>query len=736
MRDNNSIKRYIVTVFITFFFAFGIPTTLLTTFYISSIFSNVTEQQTQQYIGIVRSDALSVSTLIEQSSEFVALADRSPQLQEMEVNVYEKSVYTYRQMLDMMNTFCENNALPIECDLYISKSEKVLSTRESVVDVTQYTYQIILAQFRNEKKSTAYYLSGDSLLIFMTRPRYYFSDKEIFIFTLNLSNLFDNKEESPYSIIEKDKGILYGNIPEEEIVLKLIENSTTQSSGSLSMNGYLAWYSVEPYSGMIFARTYDTAEIIQNMGKTIALAISVVLLSFMIIGTVAWVLTKVHTQPVRNLSMQIKELRDVSPFSGKKYTGKQTIFEDISNTLSTLKAENKTFMSSIAQNKKILAEQAIQDVLWGRVPIGVSITDFLAEHEIVFSGKMLLPVLIRTITESFNFSTMQISEISVLAKQLLEESFAAKNVLIGSSILELNQVVLLFNVEAMEQTNVNIEEVFQEAASIIDAQIGVTLHAIVGYSVEDCENLCGQFIDMRRQICEVVANGTEIAQIRPKKQQNNLQSLPYFRASLLNAIRSGSEEKVKDVLQKMREKDDFGDKATRNYLFSIVGSVQAHLFESPAEIPAELLDFVQMFASCENNDIETLYRSIETKLLAITYCFSPKQTGGAANPYVIAAKAYIQQFLEKDLSVTDIADHLGINTSYFSRIFRLDTNMTPHQYIANLRIEHGKELLVSSQFTVKEISNLLGYNDVRAFVRAFKKNVGCTPNEFRSNKLL
>lgn len=58
--------------------------------------------------------------------------------------------------------------------------------------------------------------------------------------------------------------------------------------------------------------------------------------------------------------------------------------------------------------------------------------------------------------------------------------------------------------------------------------------------------------------------------------------------------------------------------------------------------------------------------------------------------------------------------------------------MTPHQYLLQVRIGHAKLLLVSTERTVAETGEVVGFSGCSIFIEAFKKHTGQTPLEFRN----
>jgi transcriptional regulator GlxA family with amidase domain len=78
-----------------------------------------------------------------------------------------------------------------------------------------------------------------------------------------------------------------------------------------------------------------------------------------------------------------------------------------------------------------------------------------------------------------------------------------------------------------------------------------------------------------------------------------------------------------------------------------------------------------------------------------------------------------------------VAGMMGLSLSHFYDLFRKETGTVPATYIRSLRYEKARELLVNSQLSIKEITHLVGFNDVSHFVRDFQKIYGASPAKFR-----
>lgn len=94
---------------------------------------------------------------------------------------------------------------------------------------------------------------------------------------------------------------------------------------------------------------------------------------------------------------------------------------------------------------------------------------------------------------------------------------------------------------------------------------------------------------------------------------------------------------------------------------------------------------------------------------------------------------YIRQHYTEDISLDSIASMMGFHTVYLNRIFKKVKQVTPIQFLINLRIEKAKELIQQNpNWDFSTIGESVGYHDPHYFSRAFKKATGLSPSEYRN----
>nr|WP_299066828.1 helix-turn-helix transcriptional regulator [uncultured Allomuricauda sp.] len=85
-----------------------------------------------------------------------------------------------------------------------------------------------------------------------------------------------------------------------------------------------------------------------------------------------------------------------------------------------------------------------------------------------------------------------------------------------------------------------------------------------------------------------------------------------------------------------------------------------------------------------------------------------------------------------NLSVNELAKLCNMSLSSFKRAFKTFFNDSPNNYINTKKIEKAKELLQISELNISDIAYETGFNDPQYFTRLFKKRIGLSPSEFRS----
>ncbi|HZG75580.1 MAG TPA: response regulator [Paenibacillus sp.] len=94
--------------------------------------------------------------------------------------------------------------------------------------------------------------------------------------------------------------------------------------------------------------------------------------------------------------------------------------------------------------------------------------------------------------------------------------------------------------------------------------------------------------------------------------------------------------------------------------------------------------------------------------------------------------AYIERsFADADLSLTDVAERVGLSPSRVSTLFKEEMGESFIQYVTRIRMEKAKQLLADPSIKTYEISEQVGYPNYSHFNKAFRRQIGVSPTEFK-----
>lgn len=159
----------------------------------------------------------------------------------------------------------------------------------------------------------------------------------------------------------------------------------------------------------------------------------------------------------------------------------------------------------------------------------------------------------------------------------------------------------------------------------------------------------------------------------------------------------------------------------------------------------------EVFAMQNSRVIESMFRRMlekwrqkrtaaEEDCLAILYSVYAEIIRGENSAYMPNSKRvrlesavqYISEnFTNEDLTVESVASAALMSESHFRRLFKIAYRVSPIKYINLMRIERAKELIRYTNESFSDIAAAVGFANLYYFSRMFKKEVGCTPSEYK-----
>lgn len=98
------------------------------------------------------------------------------------------------------------------------------------------------------------------------------------------------------------------------------------------------------------------------------------------------------------------------------------------------------------------------------------------------------------------------------------------------------------------------------------------------------------------------------------------------------------------------------------------------------------------------------------------------------------AVTYFNENYNRDINIEEYATSKGMSVSWFIRSFKKFTGSTPMQFIVALRVSNAQVLLETTNYSINEISKIVGYDNQLYFSRLFHKLKGFSPREYRKTR--
>lgn len=193
--------------------------------------------------------------------------------------------------------------------------------------------------------------------------------------------------------------------------------------------------------------------------------------------------------------------------------------------------------------------------------------------------------------------------------------------------------------------------------------------------------------------------------------------------------------KKNDVLLLEPDKIHFGTKAseekTRFYWFHFYTDINVNFKFSSGNDVYDIKQMLKMLLHVTNspsysqNYADALAYQIVEEFNLLTNNTLPDHL------LVTQINEYIRNNISTPLSVKEISEHFGYNPDYIGKVFCKACKIGLKEYISEQRIKKAKDILLTTNLSVKEISYMLGFSEENLFIKFFTYHENISPSSFR-----
>ena len=176
---------------------------------------------------------------------------------------------------------------------------------------------------------------------------------------------------------------------------------------------------------------------------------------------------------------------------------------------------------------------------------------------------------------------------------------------------------------------------------------------------------------------------------------------------------------------------NFSGELVQTFLSEIGDAVPDHNVFSPDDLSRLLIEHMLLKSEAHTLlDQKSVMYAVCSGFLKSVH-LKPRQFPDNAPAYRVIH--YVAAHYREDISMSRIAQTLGYEYHYLSRIFHQTTNLGFRDFVNCHRIEYARSVIRNSDASLAQIAREAGFQNVRSFDRAFLKATGVTPLEYRKN---
>lgn len=569
-----------------------------------------------------------------------------------------------------------------------------------------------------------------------------YDNKGVIIIDISLSKIYNmvfnsilGKEKTAYLVVdEKGKEIFSSEIPEDIDKNMILKNSGKSSESLLYKDKYAIkevqlntnnWYligisSLEDFQGKI-----------RNTAFVFILTTFFCIMLFIII---AFIISKNLYKPIVKLKKQINEQIHNEQIHEKIAENKmreeqgndiEVITEGVKEIISDRNEINKKFKTYLP----IIKESMIHKLLINGVPI-IEQLDFAEKIDEMHIKCLDNEVLLVSLIELRNVpGNLFLEKICELCGNITDQTGIAH-------IYNNRSIVLVTRHKEGKTKNLlygNLEGIIKE--------INIKYHqdCIIGIGsyAKSLEHIKDSFIDAENCLkYKLVYGYNTIIDIESVEKQHTYSEVKVKECfhNIIYQIKSGKRE---DAFQLFNRLNAILLKECAHISILSYMKVMLGLIDSIIKAVGEQGDYSNSDMSEGNIFFEFINLKDKDELLLWYESFIGKAVSAVSNRssqesvLIEKIKNYINENIQEVLSLQDIANRFGMNSSYISRLFSEWTKTTITEYIASVKVEIAKKLLAQEGMKIKDVAKHLGYISDDYFIKVFKKYAGVTPNKYK-----
>lgn len=341
----------------------------------------------------------------------------------------------------------------------------------------------------------------------------------------------------------------------------------------------------------------------------------------------------------------------------------------------------------------------------------------------------------------------KIKEKDILNSAIINMISEALQKLINFEVFSYNEgeIISVINCEHYENIKEDIIDVFTKIKDYLDRYLGISISGGVSSihkglkqfktTVQEGEKACNLRFYRGIGNCFNYIENMDNNIFKDMELPNFIEYSNFIRESIEKTDCKLCKQYINEYILKLKSKESLSESKIRN-------QIQQLLFFIGSIAKGRGIDIYMMKVenyNLESDEIISKYISIDEIIVWINNFIDKffesiqKNMYGKYREEIIKIQYYVRDNLDKIIDIPTAAAYVNMSESYFSHIFKKEVGIGFIDYVNNEKIQKAKELIISSNYKVYEVSDMLGFQNSTYFTILFKKVTGLSPLDYKKS---
>ncbi len=546
-----------------------------------------------------------------------------------------------------------------------------------------------------------------------------------------------------FYILNSDREIILRTDMNEDNIDRIMQglNSMMNEQYTLADQTNIISYRKSNMNGWTYVSVVPKEVVLSRVNEVKSLALFLVILCLLAGILVSYFLTYKNHNPIREVIYAILKVKN----DKSEIRQINNEFDFIKDAVVSSMNEGNQLRTELNQQAPVIKADFIMRLFKGNV-----YTSTMTKKDLEFMGLNFhsndFRVVIINIDDCNRFiqedTEREWSLIRFIIMNLSQDLLQNKGYVIE---IERDRIAILMNhSHVVKEGELNLNDFIKDLKEVVELRFKTWITLAISSSIHGLERIPKAYAEAIIALEFKMIHGQNSViyyeEIKHQKHENFYYSME-TETHLINYAKSGNYEIIKKILDQVFE-NNFHENGISpemgkclflemfSTILKILNSMNKRYIDEVFEGEESPVKYFLRIETIEEMQIKL--KEIYLKICDII----DEERTDHSEQLIQTIESYIQEnYTDSNLSLTLIADHCGLNSSYLSSFYKKHSGQNVSEYLASVRISNAKKLLRESLLTVSQISEQVGYTNDVGLIRVFKKIEGVTPGKYREGHI-